>query len=340
MNQADLAASSTNNNNNNNNNTSSNGTTADDPTAPAGTGESSLLRQTLLSFDEVFVYKIPPLTVSGGHRAEDWDLANPLQTCGFQVERRGNDLFLIFTTESHTKIFALAKYLPGHAKSVEPVVDSSRYFVTSLISSDVKKKAWIGFGFRNREAALDLLGVLQQFSKSIEREVEAKQKVDQAQQQLNRTSLQAGDKIHIVFGSKEKSSIVKNSISTTTKAPKSTSQKKEDGIATSTTSPRGGLLLLKKPPGYHSQEENGKVEASLEQNSSLTPPPSTGVPQSTDSEAAVAGTSIEGDLDFGDDNEDKQAPLSAPTTTPTVTQDTSTAAVVDDEDDWNDFQGA
>jgi adaptin ear-binding coat-associated protein 1/2 len=335
MSQADLAASSTND--------TSNGLTADDPTAPAGTGESSLLRQTLLSFDEVFVYKIPPLTVSGGHRAEDWDLANPLQTCGFQVERRGNDLFLIFTTDSHTKIFALAKYLPGHAKSVEPVVDSSRYFVTSLVSSDAKKKAWIGFGFRNREAAVDLLGVLQQFSKSIEREVEAKQKVDQAQQQLNRTSLQAGDKIHIVFGSKEKSSIVKNSSST--KAPKSTMIKNDEGRATTTTtttSPRGGLLLLKKPPGYHSQEENAKVEVSLEPNISLTPPPSTGVPQSTDSAAAVASTSIEGDLDFGDEDEDDDdtTPLSAAaTTTPTLTEDTSTA-VVDDEDDWNDFQGA
>lgn len=30
--------------------------------------QGSLLRQTLLTHDEVFVYKIPPLRSSGGHR--------------------------------------------------------------------------------------------------------------------------------------------------------------------------------------------------------------------------------------------------------------------------------
>lgn len=85
--------------------------------------DGSLLRQTLMNVDECFVYKVPPLKTSGGHRAEHWDLANPLQTCGFQVERRGNDLYLLFTTDGHSKLFALAKCQSNPARSVEAVMD-------------------------------------------------------------------------------------------------------------------------------------------------------------------------------------------------------------------------
>lgn len=34
----------------------------------------------VLTISECFVYKIPPLRSASGHRAEDWDLANPLFT--------------------------------------------------------------------------------------------------------------------------------------------------------------------------------------------------------------------------------------------------------------------
>lgn len=111
--------------------------------------EGSLLRQTLMTQDECFVYKVPPMSTSTGHRAEHWDLANPLQTCGFQVERRGNDLFLLFTTDDHSKLFALAKCHNNAARSVEAVVDSSRYFVTHIEGAQ-GKSALIGFGFRER----------------------------------------------------------------------------------------------------------------------------------------------------------------------------------------------
>ena len=43
------------------------GTTSCDDTTTS-TGQGTLLRQTLLTHHEVFVYKIPPLKNSGGHR--------------------------------------------------------------------------------------------------------------------------------------------------------------------------------------------------------------------------------------------------------------------------------
>ncbi len=36
--------------------------------------------QTLLTIKEAFIYKVPPLRTASGHRAEDWNLANPLFT--------------------------------------------------------------------------------------------------------------------------------------------------------------------------------------------------------------------------------------------------------------------
>jgi hypothetical protein len=34
----------------------------------------------LLTISECFVYKVPPLRSASGHRAEEWDLANPVFT--------------------------------------------------------------------------------------------------------------------------------------------------------------------------------------------------------------------------------------------------------------------
>lgn len=199
----------------------------------------SLLKQTLMSHSECFVYKVPPLATASGYRANDWDLASPLETCGFQVERRNNDLYLLFTLENHTKLFALSK-IEGESKSInnlniETVMDSSRYFVCKILQSnpsDPSKKtrtALLGFGFRERDIAIDLLGNIQQFRQSIDRELEAK---ELASKTKAIPTLAQGEKIHISLpGSKGKTTVVKS--------PKVTSSK-----IGSTTTP----ILLKKPP--------------------------------------------------------------------------------------------
>jgi hypothetical protein len=51
--------------------------------------------QRVLTLPEVFVYKVPPLRSASGHRAEDWNLENPIFTgcirC-FQVFHRFADV--------------------------------------------------------------------------------------------------------------------------------------------------------------------------------------------------------------------------------------------------------
>jgi hypothetical protein len=217
------------------------------------------------------------------YSAEQWDLANPLQTCGLQVERRDNDLYLLFTTEKHTKLFALAKTQETiGGKSVEAVVDSSRYFVTHISRGAEQQTAMIGFGFRERDIAIDLLGNLQQFRRSIEREIQAKNmKVAEI------PKLGVGEKIHISFSNQQKSTIVKD----------------DDGDNNSSSSnkkPSGGvpLLLKKKPPKFTPEDRAlrlsmGECDIDAEHV----------VQSSSDSEGAVA-RSADGFSTTTDDDDD------------------------------------
>jgi hypothetical protein len=197
----------------------------------------SLLRQTLMSQDECFVYKVPPLATASGYRANDWNLASPLQTCGFQVERRDNDLYLLFTLENHTKLFALSKIDANSLhRSIEPVLDSSRYFVTKITNTQKPNQSTtLGFGFRDRDVAIDLLGNLQQFQKSIEREIQAsKMKVTAI------PTLKEGDKMHIHLPIKHAAGDSQQ---------QTHAHKKRTTTAAVATTGSGPLLLKKPPPG-------------------------------------------------------------------------------------------
>lgn len=199
-----------------------------------------LLKQTLMSHKECFVYKVPPLATASGYRANDWNLEAPLETCGFQVERRNNDLYLLFTLENHTKLFALSK-IEGEGKSinsinVETVMDSSRYFVCKILQSNPNAKdatknksnartALLGFGFRERDIAIDVLANLQQFRQSIDREIKSK---DLAAKTKAIPTLAEGEKLHIrIPGGSGKSTTVKSTKSSGGSTP---------------------IMLLKKPP--------------------------------------------------------------------------------------------
>jgi adaptin ear-binding coat-associated protein 1/2 len=282
---------------------------------------ASLLRQTLMTQDECFVYKVPPLATASGYRANEWNLAQPLQTCGFQVERRDNDLYLLFTLENHTKLFALSKIADGEhvQRSVEPVLDSSRYFVTK-ITTQHNRTAQLGFGFRDRDVAIDLLGNLQQFQKSIQRELEAKHmKVAEI------PTLKEGDKMHINL-------------------PGAAGSRPRKKATTPTGSGSGGgPFLLKKPPpaaGTSSSPTPANPPKVVVNLSEMETPPEpmevegdaaneadAGASQE-DSEGAVAKSII---YDFDDIVDDGLGEPEAAT---------SATNMDADDDDFGDFQAA
>jgi len=179
-------------------------------------------------------------------------------------------LYLLFTLEHHTKLFALTK-IEGTTEtggsssggggsatnttttntSIDTVLDSSRYFVTKILQSTTTNEtssstttptrtALLGFGFRDRDIALDLLGNVQQFQRSIQRELDAKVLKEKftAIPQLG-----THDKIHI-------SSMPGCPSRSGSRRAKTTIKK----YTTTRTAPRtagygGGVLVKKPPPG-------------------------------------------------------------------------------------------
>ncbi|KAL7565286.1 hypothetical protein ACA910_014577 [Epithemia clementina (nom. ined.)] len=165
---------------------------------------TSAMRQRLMTAEDVYVYKIPPMKNSGGHRAEDWNLSEPLKTCNLLVERRGDTLVLEFQHDGGIFAQSLLDVTKGGkvAQFLEQVVDSSRYFVVK-IQGGGGREALIGFGFRDREKATDLRESLDHYEKSIKREAEAESKVGS----YHVPKLGEGEKIHV--NKSGKSTVVK-----------------------------------------------------------------------------------------------------------------------------------
>lgn len=160
------------------------------------------LVQTLLTVNEVFVYRIPPMKTSGGHRAEDWDLSNPLKTCKLTVERMDNSCLikLIVETLKRGGVGVLSSLFAQSIVTItsdrtlqfflEPVVDSSRYFVLKIEDAISNRTAHIGIGFRERDDASNFTLALQDYERSIQREFKAVAMHTQFEQQQKQQHLQ------------------------------------------------------------------------------------------------------------------------------------------------------
>ncbi|KAG9015280.1 hypothetical protein FRB93_012979 [Tulasnella sp. JGI-2019a] len=109
---------------------------------------------------EVMVYKVPPRSSNAGYRAEGWgDLSNPLWKGRMRILETSKCTIRL---EDPSTVFAQSPYdVTGTA--VEPVLDSSRYFVLRV--EDSGKKAYIGIGFAERTEAFDFNVALQDYTK-------------------------------------------------------------------------------------------------------------------------------------------------------------------------------
>ena len=149
-----------------------------------------VLEQTLLTCPEVFVYRIPPMMTSGGHRAEDWNLAKPLETCSLVVMRRDDACLLRLLSEKPKKdgppgatephLFCECQIQLDFGDPtkklehwVEAVVDSSRYSVIRISDERTGREAHVGVGFRERSDAVDFKMSFQEYENALRRERKA-----------------------------------------------------------------------------------------------------------------------------------------------------------------------
>lgn len=141
------------------------------------------VEQLMLSIPEVFIYKVPPLRSASGHRAEEWDLANPLTTGCCRIYQTEKQLRVaLYTlidstsanrTDDNIKLFgeclvpntiSSASMSTSITKYIDGVVDSSRYYVLRLTNKQ-GQVAMIGIGFRDREMSFDFKTVINEFIK-------------------------------------------------------------------------------------------------------------------------------------------------------------------------------
>ncbi|KAJ3215823.1 Adaptin ear-binding coat-associated protein 2 [Clydaea vesicula] len=101
----------------------------------------------LLVVKEVFVYQIPPRTSNKGHRANDWDVTKHLWSGRLRILEKGKKLNINLEDANTGELFGTCPY---DSSSVEPVLDSTRYFVIKIVDSSSKKHAFVGIGFSER----------------------------------------------------------------------------------------------------------------------------------------------------------------------------------------------
>ncbi|KAJ3373554.1 hypothetical protein GGF31_000395 [Allomyces arbusculus] len=158
------------------------------PSPTRGSPTDPPLESTLQVFRDVQIFRLPPRPSARGYRAQDWD-PNTVWRGRLRV------LSLTFPTSSAARSYALntgptgptvcvlriedtttgdlfgEAILRGRARgdeaAVEPVIDSSRYFVVRLSDRASGRHAFVGMGFAERSDAFDLNVALMDFEKVV-----------------------------------------------------------------------------------------------------------------------------------------------------------------------------
>lgn len=176
---------------------------------------------TLLTKPECLVYRLPPRTTVRGYRAADWGLDKPAWTGRMRVIAKGKSVSIKLEDKNNGQLFAEAPITEFPTKSIEPVSDSSRYFVLKIENQG--RTAFIGVGFADRSDSFDFNVALQDHFKWVKN---ADAPTEQAPAPSLNLGLQAGQTIKINLSGKLGD------------------QKRERPKATNT-----GGLLLPPPPG-------------------------------------------------------------------------------------------
>ena len=147
------------------------------------------VEELLFRCEECYVYQIPRTASSHGHRADDWDVDNWLQAVELKVTARGAAATIKLIDKDTKDLFAAVPVPQDQplVTCVEPVIDSSRYYVVKVVDEASGRHAFLGLGFRHREESSNFTAALdehvqylrrmkqaEEMRKSYEKEAEAR----------------------------------------------------------------------------------------------------------------------------------------------------------------------
>jgi len=196
---------------------------------------------TLLVVSNVYVYRIPPRPSAQGYKAADWPDQALIWQGRLLIVERGDLAIIRLVHSQNGETFAEC---PVHPGSVEPVLDSSRYFVLRVEDRATKRHAFLGMGFQERGEAFDFNAALQDHDRRV---ADAKQIASRASAGAPAVdySLHAGQTIHVEL---KANPTVSNAAAKPHATPASTPRPSGSGVMFSSN---GGLLP--PPPGSRSR---------------------------------------------------------------------------------------
>ncbi|XP_050383576.1 uncharacterized protein At1g03900 [Argentina anserina] len=201
--------------------------------------EVEALELVLFQVPECYVYLIPPRKSAASYRADEWDV-NKWEWEGIlKVISKGEDCIIRLEEKNTGELYARAFLRKGEPHPVEPVIDSSRYFVLRVEENiDGRlRHAFIGIGFRERTEAYDFQAALHDHMKYLNKKKTAEE-MEQKFQQTSSVdySLKEGETLVLQLKSKSTEG-VKSKLSelAVSNSPKKSNQKES-------------LICIKPPP--------------------------------------------------------------------------------------------
>ncbi|XP_015936466.1 uncharacterized protein At1g03900 [Arachis duranensis] len=138
----------------------------------------------LFQVSECYVYIIPPRKTASSYRADEWDVNKWAWEGILKVVSKGEECIIRLEDKKTGELYARAFLRKGEPHPVEPVIDSSRYFVLRIEENiDGRlRHAFIGIGFRERTEAYDFQAALHDHMKYLNKKQTAEEMEQHYQQ--------------------------------------------------------------------------------------------------------------------------------------------------------------
>lgn len=195
----------------------------------------------LFQVSECYVYLIPPRKSAASYRADEWNVNKWAWEGVLKVISKGEECIIRLEDKATGELYARAFLRDGEPHPVEPVIDSSRYFVLRIEENiDGRlRHAFIGIGFRERTEAYDFQAALHDHMKYLDK----KKTAEEMEQHYENTSsvdysLKDGETLVLQIKNKPGRSVKSRSL--------------EQGVNNLSLDPKGDrkepLLSIKPPP--------------------------------------------------------------------------------------------
>lgn len=131
----------------------------------------------LFQVPECYVYIIPPRMTAASYRADEWDVNKWTWEGILKVASKGEECIIKLEDKNTGELYARAFLRNGEPHPVEPVIDSSRYFVLRIEENigGRLRHAFIGIGFRERTEAYDFQAALHDHMKYLDKKKTAEE---------------------------------------------------------------------------------------------------------------------------------------------------------------------